>query len=400
MKTRLASSVLGVTLTIGAITLPVFVSVACSDSSESPPPATVDGGPPDGNQDSGVTDSGATDTGASDTGSDAAVATAPLQFVGRTDTRSPAGVRFAWPGTRILARFSGTGAKIRLHDTGKNRFDVSIDGAPPTVLSTASDNDNYTLASGLTDGPHDLVLVKRTEAFNGVVQLFEITSNEGRALIPIPAPTGRRIEFIGEDNLCGYGVLGIDSSCVYSVDTESEPDTYGALTALALNATHTTIAYTGVGLTRDYGGNTANTLPSRFARSLPDDATSTWAFTWIPDVVVVELGRTDFVMGDPGAAFRTAYVNFLATLRTHYPSAKIVATLSASFTAGPRLTAQGYIMGAVTDRNSAGDANVSYFELDEQLPADGYGCDFHPNTTTQGKGATKLTAALKTLLGW
>jgi lysophospholipase L1-like esterase len=331
----------------------------------------------------------------------------PLHFVERADESDPSAVRFSWPGTEIRTRFSGTGATLHLHDTGKNQFDVSIDGASPTRIATSSTITDYDLVSGLSDKEHDVVITKRTEASVGLVTLLGITSTENRPLVPTAAPAiTRRIEFVGDSITCGYGVLGADQYCTFSADTENEQLAYGALTAAQLHAAHTAIAYSGIGVYRDFGGSTQDQMPDRYARVLADDASKQWDFRYVADVVVVNLGTNDFSKGDPGASFTTAYIAFLGQLRAKHPSARIVAALSPMLTDGypageqHRSTARTYIQAAVSSRVSAGDTKVSFFEFDEQLESDGYGCDYHPSKITHQKMSNKLAADLKTSMGW
>ena len=92
----------------------------------------------------------------------------PIHFLGRFDTTDPAGPRFAWPGSAIAARFTGTGIDIALTDQGNNYWDVILDNGAATTLQTSGAMPTYTLATGLPNGTHDLFIVKRTESFAGV----------------------------------------------------------------------------------------------------------------------------------------------------------------------------------------------------------------------------------------
>ena len=142
-------------------------------------------------------------------------------------------------------------------------------------------------------------------------------------------------------------------------------------------------------------------MPDRFGLALADDPSSAWGFgTPPPDVVVIHLGTNDFWNGDPGAAFQTAYFSLVQQVRKAYPSAHIVCALSPMLSDPSRSQASAYIQGAVKTVNGNGDSNVTYFEFDEQLAADGYGCDYHPSPTTHQKMAAKLVVAVHLLTGW
>jgi lysophospholipase L1-like esterase len=368
----------------------------------------VDGGgtqhpPADGAAADGATVDGATEAGS--------VASSLIHYLGRFDTRDPAGPRFAFPGSAIAVTFRGTGMQVSLSDSGTSYFTVVVDGGAPTVVPTSGANQTYTLASKLTAGQHTLVLTKRTESDVGVAQFLGFTP-QGGALVASPDPFSRRIEYVGDSISCGYGDLGVGPNCSFSASTEDETVAYDALAAAALNAEQTVVAYSGRGVYRNFDGSTTGLVPALFELTLPDDPTSTWGFaTPAPDVVVINLGTNDFAMGDPGVAFEQAYEAFLRQIRQHYPHAYLVCTMSPMIDEPNRSTDEGYVQSAIQDLASGGDARVSALEtpgadggptwdFETQLASNGYGCDSHPSAKTQKVMGQQLTTALKTLLGW
>jgi lysophospholipase L1-like esterase len=408
---------------------PVLIAAGCAGSSD--PTSTVAANEIDGAVGNGVesgiaadsdggampplaADGGAADGRAAD-GAGAAppvVSTATIHYLGRFDTRDPAGPRFAWPGSAIAATFTGTGLQATLSDTGTNYFDVVVDGGAPVIISTSGASKKYALASKLASGEHTLVFTKRTEANQGVVQLLALTPQGGGALVASPEPFTRRIEYIGDSITCGYGVLGVGPSCTFSADTEDESVAYGGLAAAALKAQQTVIAYSGKGVYRAYGGMMTDQMPTLFGLTLPDDATSTWGFTTpAPDVVVISLGTNDFSGGDPGAGFEQAYEAFLRQVREVYPKAYLVCDMSPMFDAPSRAAAEGYVTTAMAKLQNAGDTRVTSLTIagadggptwgfETQNASDGYGCDYHPSQSTQLRMGQELTAALRQLLGW
>lgn len=339
---------------------------------------------------------------------------ATIHYLGRFDTRDPAGPRFAWPGSAIAATFDGTGITATLTDSGTNSFAVVVDGQAPANLATAGANKTYTLAANLPSGRHTVVLTKRTESFVGVVQLLALTptsTSTAAALVASPDPFTRRIEFVGDSITCGYGDLGDGPSCSFSDATEDETVAYGALAAAQLDAQQTVLAYSGRGMYRDGSGSTTNQMPVLFGLTLPDDPTSTWAFaTAAPDVVVINLSTNDFATGDPGAAFTSAYVTFLQQVRRRYAGAYVLCALSPMLDGANRTASASYIQSAVSTVRAAGDTRVSMLEypaeggtaqeFDVQLASSGYGCDYHPSTRTHQIMATALVAAIRHVTGW
>jgi lysophospholipase L1-like esterase len=323
---------------------------------------------------------------------------ATLHTVGRFDTSDPAGPKFAWPGSAIAATFTGTGITAQLSDSvGSNYFVLVVDGAAPTSFSTQAGTKTYTLASGLAQGQHTLWLTKRTESYDGIVQLLALTPTAG-ALVPSPEPFARRIELIGDSITCGYGILG--GACKNpSVDEEDWTQTAGALVASELHAEATAIAYSGIGMYRSASGDTTNQMPTRFLLTLADVATSQWAFmTPAPDVVIIDLGTNDFAKGDPGTAFQTAYTTFLQQeLRAHYPNAYVLVTLSPMLSGTSRSQAKTYLTNVVSAVTAAGDNRVVYFEYDVEAST---GCQSHPDVSTNQAMAMKIVPIIEQLTGW
>jgi lysophospholipase L1-like esterase len=332
--------------------------------------------------------------------------TAFVHTIGRFDERDAAGSRLSWPGTAVEATFTGVGLEVRLRDAGANFFTAVIDGGPPQAFATSGATEQYALASNLTPGPHTVVLTKLTESNVGVVQFLGFAPRGGVLVATPESPPRRRIEFIGDSITCGYGDRTTDPRQHFSPETEDESIAYGGLTAAALGAQRSVVAYSGIGMFRSFAGSTVDQMPERFRRSLADDPTSAWAFTSQPDVVVINLGANDFAKGDPGAPFQRAYVDFLRTLRGSYPAATIVCTLGSTLTDGfpdtamSRTRAAAYIQAAVDERRRAGDARVAYFAFSERRASDGFGADYHPSAETHRRMAAELVAALRAQMGW
>jgi lysophospholipase L1-like esterase len=339
------------------------------------------------------------DAGA-DTTIDADVAA--WHIVGRTDTRDPRGPKLGYSGTEIRARFAGTGLALVVRQERLGHFDVWLDGARASGMTVPSGEAVHEVVSGLPFGAHDVVLVKRTETFVGVTQLLAVVPTDGGTLVPTPAPSRRRIEVIGDSITCGFGVLGSDASCAFSPETEAEPLAWGALAARELGALHTSIAVSGIGVYRNYDGDTAGTMPEVYDRAIADDPSSAWDHSFVPEVIVVNLGTNDFAggKGDPGPAFRDAYEIFLAHLRALHAEASIVVASSPMLSGTNRLLARDYIDQAIVGRHEAGDRKITLLDLGEQDPADGLGCGYHPSVATQAKMAAKLVNHLRITLGW
>ena len=354
-----------------------------------------------GLRDGGTTpDSSPASDGTSDTGN-GGEATVRLQ--GRFDSADSTQPSFGWSGSAMIARFQGTGATLRI-DGSPNQFAVVVDGTVLSqVLKVVSGTKQYALVTGLASGVHDLVIWRRTEGDQGENRFLGLDIVGGQLQAP-PAQADRRIEIYGDSITAGYGLDGDGPNCPYSADTDDHYLTYGALSARELGADLHTVAWSGIGMYRNYGVSAASSdaMPYVYARTLPTQSSSVWDFTtWQPQAVIINLGTNDAsTHGDPGMPYRNAYLDFVRTLRQKYPSTFFVLTIGPMLD-GSNLTAiKGHLQAVIDTRSIEGDTKMSFLEFPVQGSADGYGCDWHPSPATNAKMATLLTAELKTRLGW
>ncbi|WP_437542600.1 SGNH/GDSL hydrolase family protein [Sorangium sp. So ce367] len=369
------------------------------------------GGDGGGGAEPGTTSSSTSGAGGEDPSGDT------TRFIGRFDTTKPEGPRFSWAGSAIVTRFSGTSIGVRFNDEStaaeSNFFQVVIDGEAKGVLKVNSEEDLYTVAEGLPDGEHDLVLHRRTEPLVGVSQFLEFVPEQGEALLPVPAAPARRIEVIGDSISAGYGVDGANETCPFTSATENNYLAYSALTGRLVGADTTIVAWSGRGVYRNYDGEVAPTMPEIYGRTIADEEQPAWDFSsWVPQVVVINLGTNDFSINVPGdaqfrAPFTNAYAGLVETVRTNYPDAFIFCTigpmLSDSYPEGAQaLTrARSYIGQVVKARNDSGDDKVRVLEFPAQDgAANGLGCDYHPSVKTNALMAQQLAEAIREELDW
>ncbi len=324
--------------------------------------------------------------------------TPEVAFLGRVDRGEPDVVKFAWSGSGILFRFSGTDASVTLDDNA-GFFTVLVDGQLGPTLATSKGASSYPVASGLAAGDHEVRLYRRTEALFGETRFLGVDLGGGTLLAP-PPPAARRIEIIGDSITCGYGNEGPDQFCNFSAGTENHYLTYGSIAARNLGADLVTVAWSGKGIIYNYGDDKTDPLPSLYDRTLPSNAGSVWNFSWQPDAVVINLGTNDFSTdGDPSEGeFVGAYTAFLGHLREKYPSAFILALVPTLLSGNDLATAESYVNKAVTARNGSGDKKVEAYSM--MVQSEGWGCDYHPSLKTHANMAASLTTVLKDRMGW
>jgi hypothetical protein len=319
-----------------------------------------------------------------------------LRWLGRVQ-KTPTGARFAWPGTGFIARFNGTAAKLSMKTDQVDYFQLVVDGQV-TLLTTQAGAHDYDLGQNLTAGEHTLVLWRRTEGFNGSVEITKVDFPGGELLAP-PAPSNKRLEVVGDSISVGFGVecKSIDEQFAYP--TENNYQTYEAIAARVLSAELVTTAISGIGMWRDVNGNLGVQMPDFYLRTLQSDGNASWDFkSYTPGAVVVNLGTNDFAKGDPGQPFVDAYVTFVTGVRGRYPAARLFLAVSPMLGGANRTKIQGYLNQVKTTRAGQGDQNIAIIEL-AQPAQDAWGCG-HPNGATHAIMAGVLEQALTQDLGW
>lgn len=344
-----------------------------------------------------------------------------IQYTGRIDFANPLKPAFSFPGVSIKAKFEGSAIDVVIKEYGTgtatttNFFNIVIDGVLHTVLEVNKIDTLYSITNNLSDAEHVIEVFKRTEASVGKTSFWGFQLRKGKRLLPLPSPTTRKIEFIGDSFTCGYGneksyAAGTNTG-FHSVN-ENNYTAWGAIVSRSLNARYHCTAYSGRGLYRNNSGTTTGTLPSIYERINPDAASPTWVTSnYIPDLIVIHLGTNDFFpeqwatpsMVD-SASYVNTYISFITSLRSYYPASKIVCVVPNSlsdywpenFKSLSRI--RSYTKTAVKVKNDSGDNAIYSFELATQTPP--YGEDWHPSNATHQKMADQITPFLKTLMGW
>ncbi len=327
---------------------------------------------------------------------------AEVRYVGRTLVRG-ADVSFDWSGTWFECRFTGTSLAIRVSDTKKNYYNLTVDGRDAGVVATFGADSVIMLAGGLARGEHTVRMQKRTEGEQGRTTVHALLLDKGARLLPAPAAPGRHIEFIGNSLTCGYGTEGLSKDEPFKPETENCDKAYSCIIARYFGADYTLIAHSGRGAARNYGdkkSTSENTMADRLANTFDEDAEPAWDFVrspYRPDLVVINLGSNDFsTRPHPSCEeFVAAYTRILQTLRQAYGDGVPVLCVA------PRVSepAFSYIR---TICQTTEFANIHFSAILPGYCNDGsdLGSSAHPNYAGQRKMAMLLIPYVSTLTGW
>ena len=151
---------------------------------------------------------------------EAPAASSEVRYVGRTQTNG-GDVSFDWSGTSFECRFTGGSLAMRVSDTKKNYYNLTVDGRDAGVVTTFGTDSVVVLAEKLGRGEHTVRMQKRTEGEQGRTTIHAFLLDRGGRLLPAAPAPGRHIEFIGNSLTCGYGTEGLSKDEPFKPQTEN-----------------------------------------------------------------------------------------------------------------------------------------------------------------------------------
>jgi hypothetical protein len=296
---------------------------------------------------------------------------------------SPDSSSFHWPGTRVEANFVSTSLSLLLDDeSGENYLHVTIDGGEPQILDLEPGEALYAIATNLTEGPHNVIVSKRTESGEGDLHFKGLILDPDAYLAEAPPEPTVRMEFYGDSITSGYSV---DCVCDEGIaEYKNHDETYAAITARTLDAEHHSISISGLGIVESWWDATIWDYYDGVTTSDHD-----WTFEdWPADIIVINLGQNDKWLG-VGSEIRQAYATFVLALRKANPDAEVFLALGSMDAVAPGSPFPNYLMGAVNDLNTIhGDEKVHGV----LFPYNGSGS--HPVASEQAEMATVLVKAI------
>ena len=329
-----------------------------------------------------------------------------LTVEGRTAPAPGGALRVGYPGVSV--RFRADAARVAAQLTASTAdvyVDVVVDGAPPRRVRLARGPQELVLLDGAA-GRHTFALLKRTESWQGTLEIAGVTATGGAAVIePLPLPD-RRVLFVGDSIVCGASCDVPDASSTEDgAQTSDGAKSFGRVLATRLGAACHLVSYGGRGVIRDWQGirDIAN-APVFYERAMPDDPAALWDHhRFVPHAIGVCLGTNDFNQGVPDQnEFVNAYVEFLRKMLRDAPAARVFVIDSPmttdSATLGHRRTIQqDYLDDVVRRVTAGGDARVRRARV-AHYP--GRPVNAHPIASEHVAIAAELEPQFREALGW
>jgi len=325
-----------------------------------------------------------------------------LTPAGRYDDTDPSRLRMAWSGTGFDVRFDGSCLEADLTDS-VSWIDVAVDGGSPRDVELRPGVGRVPLAAGLASGEHVASVRKRTEPLVGELVISGLSS-DGRILSPHPH-AGIRLEFVGDSITCGYGNLAPDETFPFDPATEDFGRSFAGLTASALGADVHCVAWSGLGLVRNFDIEPSPTLVERHGYSNPVTRAA-WDFArWVPEIVLINLGSNDFYRVPPPDPdlFRSVLERFVAFQLERGSGTKVVLLDGPLLKDGFPLDESGRKLSSLSTVRGHLDHVAGRFPSDRVFrlsftSADavrGWGADWHPSLAQHRLNADELMTFLR-----
>lgn len=350
-----------------------------------------------------------------------AMRTLPVRVVGRVSISPlsgpmPKGAKrylHQWPGVYFETSFSGDIVVLKFDDP-YNEYRLSVDGQPAQRIAQPGASE-YSV-TGLPAGLHHVRLEKVTESIDHSAS-FDGFYAPLSARVHRVEHRARRIEFIGDSGMTGYGIRSDTRTCTQD-EVRLKSDTqiaYPALVAKRLDADYQVNAISGRGLIRNYGGQwTDGPMLHAYRYTARERGLLYRDSGWRPQVIFVMLGSNDF-FGDVKAGERwaslpalaqdwtAAFEQFVIRLHRQAPDAKIIVAwpdrAAQTNTDTNRMFTQAQKSIEAAARRGR-IRKLSFLQMAPGLKPQNSACDYHASAEDHRQMAAYVTRAIEASTGW
>ncbi|OZY83669.1 xylan esterase [Cellvibrio mixtus] len=322
---------------------------------------------------------------------------APLSIMGRTHIDADQSYRFGFPGVSFSTQVIGRTLTADMQSSSGNSWiDIVVDHQHITQVKLGQQQQTVELFNFPVSGKHTVEIIHRSENWHGSVSLKQLTLT-GDRFLPAPALPQRKLLVMGDSVTCGEAIDRVPGE-EKNTHWWNARESYGMLTANALNAQVHLVCWGGRGLVRSWNGKTDDAnLPDFYEFALGDsDATMRWNHNnYQPDVIVIAIGTNDFSQGIPAReVYVTAYVALINTLLHNHPHAQIALTDGAILNGEKKAALIDYLRETISRVNNARVHQL----ISNHYPGDVQ--DAHPTKAQHAAMAKDLAPQLKALMHW
>ena len=326
-----------------------------------------------------------------------------ITYEGRYAVDSAGEVQLGFPGVTAHLRFRASALTLRANASDDDLyFDVSVDGAAPTLLALHKGAGEYVVFQSAAAAEHTIALTRRNESWQGIITLLDFTLGVGGEWLSAPVLPRRKMMFIGDSVTSGELTAYEAGRDTRAKINSNGRLSYGMILARRLGAQCHLVSYGGRGIIRDWQGirDTRN-APQFYELALPDDPAARWDHRrYVPDAIGIQLGTNDFSQGIPDQnEFVNAYVQFIEKVRRDAPDALIFVMDSPMVgddsNRGPRRTALHAYLEQIVAR--ARSVKVILAPLPHYPGVPG---NTHPTGREHEAIAAELEPLIRGALGW
>ncbi len=331
-------------------------------------------------------------------------ADAEVDCMGRV-LREAESLVLSFPGTEFRLRFRGPAIGMRGEVTsGEGWFNLRIDGAPKPRVDLANGPFDKVLAEGLDpEAVHEIRLVRRNEAWQGVLRLDAFVLPEGGEFLDPPEPRERRIMCLGDSITCGQGTEFIPPYAPAGSSTANAELTYGWQLAKAFDASVHLVSYGGKGVIRTWEGKTDEVKAIElFERAHSDLAEPAWDHSrYQPDLVTICFGTNDYATGFVDHdTYLTAYLKLVDRIHDVHPEAKILllgSPMLAGYAPDKAADLAGILREVEAEVHRRGGQYVRVYIFGDYAGTD---WDSHPTGPQHAAMAAELVPLVREWLDW
>ncbi|MDB9743934.1 SGNH/GDSL hydrolase family protein [Fibrobacterales bacterium] len=316
------------------------------------------------------------------------------------------GSYFSWPGAGIEFEFEGDSIGFEfLERSSYLALDIDVD---TSIVIKAEEGIRTQYFGGFGPGKHTAFFRRRSEDTGPGAFVKSIFVGDTTTLAKTTLQD-RKLLVIGDSFGVGYGNLSETQSCTgaeIGERTDSQKS-YATLLQDSAKTEVSSITYSGLGMVRNYAGNSVGTNASTyFLRDIIGDFNSEHDFSNdSTDLIIIELGTNDFSttlkageqwsdIYDLWNDWATTAHQMIDTLRVLQGKAVPVLLITPMSASNPQ---RHIIKKVVEEQNKAGYGNVHYMELGSIKFA---GCQWHPTVSEHEQWAGEINSVLDSLKLW